>query len=208
MASRDLINTKPTILGATLGAIPGIAANPPERFSFAPAFSERFFKNWGGPRAPENRNAANRHLELLGSWPIFLFSFFPIFPRLFLLFLDCLSSPPREGPLLVTVVSPAEFPAPYLGPICFLSLFFPDGTKCRVDFEISITHACGRNLLLRVWRNTVGNKLNTGLSLHSNPSMSLNPKPSNCNGKMWIANFVVVLNKYQTQGLVWFWSGV
>ena len=39
MASHDLINTKPTILGA----IPGIAANPPERFSFAPAFSERFF---------------------------------------------------------------------------------------------------------------------------------------------------------------------
>ena len=54
MASHDLINTKPTILGATLGAIPGIAANPPERFQFAPAFSERFFKNWGGPRAPEN----------------------------------------------------------------------------------------------------------------------------------------------------------
>ena len=55
MASHDLINTKPTILGATLGAIPGIAANPPERFSFAPAFSERFFKNWGGPRAPDIR---------------------------------------------------------------------------------------------------------------------------------------------------------
>ena len=54
MASHDLINTKPTILGATPGAIPGIAANPPERFSFAPAFSERFFKNWGGPRAPES----------------------------------------------------------------------------------------------------------------------------------------------------------
>ena len=55
MASHDLINTKPTILGATLGAIPGIVANPPERFSFAPAFSERFFKNWGGPRAPDKR---------------------------------------------------------------------------------------------------------------------------------------------------------
>ena len=53
MASHDLINTKPTILGATLGAIPGIAAKPLERFSFAPAFSERFFKNRGGPRAPE-----------------------------------------------------------------------------------------------------------------------------------------------------------
>ena len=53
MASHDLSNAKTTILGATLGAIPGIAANPHERFSFAPAFSERFFKNWGGPRAPE-----------------------------------------------------------------------------------------------------------------------------------------------------------
>ena len=53
MASHDLINTKPTILGATLGAIPGITSNPPERFSFAPAFSERFFKNWGGPCALE-----------------------------------------------------------------------------------------------------------------------------------------------------------
>ena len=53
MASHDLSNTKPTILGATLGAIPGIAANPPERFSFAPSFSERFFENWGGPRAQE-----------------------------------------------------------------------------------------------------------------------------------------------------------
>ena len=53
MASHDLINTKPAILGATLGAIPGIAANPPERFSFAPSFSERFFENWGGPRAQE-----------------------------------------------------------------------------------------------------------------------------------------------------------
>ena len=42
MASHDLVNTKPTILGATLGAIPAIAANPPEIFSFAPAFSERF----------------------------------------------------------------------------------------------------------------------------------------------------------------------
>ena len=53
MASHDLLNTKPTILGATLGAIPAIAATPPEIFSFAPAFSERFFKNWGGPRAPD-----------------------------------------------------------------------------------------------------------------------------------------------------------
>ena len=65
MASHDLINTKPTILGATLGAIPGIAANPPERFSFAPAFSERFFKNWGGPRAPEVQLKENTRHHLL-----------------------------------------------------------------------------------------------------------------------------------------------
>ena len=52
MASHDLINTKPTILGATLGAIPGIAANPPEIFTFDPAFSERFFQKLGwSPRA-------------------------------------------------------------------------------------------------------------------------------------------------------------
>ena len=53
MVSRDLSNAKATILGATLGAIPGISGNAHERFSFAPAFSERFFKNWGGPRAPD-----------------------------------------------------------------------------------------------------------------------------------------------------------
>ena len=54
MASRDLRNTKTTILGATPEAIPGIDGKPHEQFSFAPAFSELFFKNWGGPRAPEN----------------------------------------------------------------------------------------------------------------------------------------------------------
>ena len=53
MASHDLSNTKTTILGATPGAIPGIDGNPHERFSFAPPFSERFFENWGAPRAPE-----------------------------------------------------------------------------------------------------------------------------------------------------------
>ena len=53
MASRDLSNTKTAILGATPGAIPGIDGNPHEIFSFAHAFSEVFFKNWGGPRAPE-----------------------------------------------------------------------------------------------------------------------------------------------------------
>ena len=52
MATRDLSNAKTTILGATLGAIPRIAMNPPERFSFAPAFSELFFHELGwSPRA-------------------------------------------------------------------------------------------------------------------------------------------------------------
>ena len=41
MASHDLSNTKTTILGATPGAVPGVAGNPHERFSFAPAFFER-----------------------------------------------------------------------------------------------------------------------------------------------------------------------
>ena len=43
MASHDLSNAKTTILGAALGAIPGIASKPHERFSFVPAFSELFF---------------------------------------------------------------------------------------------------------------------------------------------------------------------
>ena len=51
MASHDLSNTKSIILGATPGAILGIDGHPHERFSFAPAFSELFFLNWGGPRA-------------------------------------------------------------------------------------------------------------------------------------------------------------
>ena len=74
MASHDLINTKPTILGATLGAIPAIAADPPEIFSFAPAFSERFFKNWGGPRAPDffrQRNVLH--------WSRAVYAFFEVF---------------------------------------------------------------------------------------------------------------------------------
>ena len=54
MASHDASNTKTTILGATPRAIPGIDGNPPEKCSFDPAFSERFFNNWGGPRAPES----------------------------------------------------------------------------------------------------------------------------------------------------------
>ena len=56
MASHDLSNTKTTIFGATPGAIPGIDGDPHEKkknLSFAPAFLERFFKNWGGPRTPE-----------------------------------------------------------------------------------------------------------------------------------------------------------
>ena len=53
IASHDLSNTKTTILGATPRAIPGSDGNPHEIFSFAHVVSERFFKNWGGPRAPE-----------------------------------------------------------------------------------------------------------------------------------------------------------
>ena len=50
--SHDLSNTKATILGATLGAIPGIDGNPHERCSFAPSFSERLFRELGwSPRA-------------------------------------------------------------------------------------------------------------------------------------------------------------
>ena len=62
MASRDLINTKPTILGATLGAIPGIAANPPERFHLA-LHSRSIFSRIGvvpahqkNPRHPKSKN--------------------------------------------------------------------------------------------------------------------------------------------------------
>ena len=54
MASHDLSrHTKNKILGATPGAIAGIDGNPHERFSFASPCSERFFKNWGGPRAQD-----------------------------------------------------------------------------------------------------------------------------------------------------------
>ena len=44
MASHDLSNMKATILGATPGAILGIAGNPHERFQFAPLFSELFLR--------------------------------------------------------------------------------------------------------------------------------------------------------------------
>ena len=64
MASHDLSNTKTTILGATPGAILGIDEHPHE--TFAPAFSERFFKNWGGPRAQEIRNFKRQESSYLG----------------------------------------------------------------------------------------------------------------------------------------------
>ena len=72
MASHDLSNAKTTILGATPGAILGIDGHPHERFSLAPAFSERLFKNWGGPRAQELSSVAHsdaawgaRHSQVL-----------------------------------------------------------------------------------------------------------------------------------------------
>ena len=55
MASHDLSSTKTRILGATPGVIPRIDGNPHERFSYAPPFSERFFKNSGGPSAADVR---------------------------------------------------------------------------------------------------------------------------------------------------------
>ena len=51
MASHDLSNTKTTVLGATLGVIPGIEGQT--QMKDFHAFSERYFKKWGGPRAPD-----------------------------------------------------------------------------------------------------------------------------------------------------------
>ena len=62
MASHDLSNTKPTILGATPRAILGIDGDPNQRLSFLPPFSERFVRNWGGP------HAWNYFLRELGSY--------------------------------------------------------------------------------------------------------------------------------------------
>ena len=56
MVSHDLSNTESTILGATLGVILGIGGNRTKDFHLRPpAFSELFFKNWGGPRAQDRR---------------------------------------------------------------------------------------------------------------------------------------------------------
>ena len=87
MASHDLINTKPTILGATLGAIPGIAANPPARFSFAPSFSERFFENWGGSRAQENQSPTSAGMSQI----------VPVGPIVYQFVLSCSRSGPHSG---------------------------------------------------------------------------------------------------------------
>ena len=59
IASHDLCNANATILGATPGAIPGIDGNPHDIFSFAHAFSERFFQELGWsprPRFLETEN--------------------------------------------------------------------------------------------------------------------------------------------------------
>ena len=74
MASQNLSNaksSKTTLLGAILGAIPGIDGNPHESFSFALAFSERsqsaLLKNWCGPRAPElEASTASTFCDLWG----------------------------------------------------------------------------------------------------------------------------------------------
>ena len=67
MASHALINTKPTILGATLGAIPGIAANPPERFSFAPCILGAFFHELGWSPHTRFRGFASKWRQNLAS---------------------------------------------------------------------------------------------------------------------------------------------
>ena len=43
------------ILGGTPGAILGIDGHPHERFSFAPVFSERYFRNWAAPARKTKR---------------------------------------------------------------------------------------------------------------------------------------------------------
>ena len=52
------------ILGATLGATLGIGWTP----KFQPQFSERFFQNWGGPRAPDKCLRKMSRLEILATW--------------------------------------------------------------------------------------------------------------------------------------------
>ena len=47
MASHDLINTKPTILRATLGAIPGIAAKTTRKIFICPCILGAFFQELG-----------------------------------------------------------------------------------------------------------------------------------------------------------------
>ena len=68
MPNSNWTKTKTTILEATPGVIPGIDGNPHERFSFASAFSERSFKNSGGPCAQENHyeNKSLRHFVVDG----------------------------------------------------------------------------------------------------------------------------------------------
>ena len=76
MVSHDLCDAKTRILGATPGAIPVIDGNPHERSSFAHAFSEHFFKNWGGPRAPDHvflsgrsKQGVNKQWVTTFAWP-------------------------------------------------------------------------------------------------------------------------------------------
>ena len=53
MASRDLSNTKTTILGATPGAIPRIDGTHMKDFHLPLRSRSLFFENWGGPRAQD-----------------------------------------------------------------------------------------------------------------------------------------------------------
>ena len=53
MASHDLSSARTHNSRSNSRSNSWNCCEPTRKISFAPAFSERFFKNWGGPRAPE-----------------------------------------------------------------------------------------------------------------------------------------------------------
>ena len=53
MAAHDLCNAKTPEFSEQLPSNSQNCWEPTWKLSFAHAFSERYFKNWGGPRAPE-----------------------------------------------------------------------------------------------------------------------------------------------------------
>ena len=75
VASHDLSHAETTIVAATPGAIPGIGGNSHESFSFAPAFSERFFQELGRSPRQKFKSACN----LPAPYPKNLFGLFLTF---------------------------------------------------------------------------------------------------------------------------------